>query len=164
MASTRTLKSPCPNPGLGKILGTRALTEFGDDPTRYATANARKNYPGTSPTTRQSGKKKTVLARHVPQDRLVDALSAQAFAALCASPDARAYYDQLHTRGAGHAGALRQPANRLVGTLHGCLTSRGLYDETTAWPYSLTSTRRLTSKRRGMSFFARLCASPSMRE
>ncbi len=122
-------------PGLGMILGARVLAEFGDDPKRYASAKARKNYAGTSPITRQSGKKKTVLARYVHQDRLVDALSWQAFAALSASPGARAYYDRLRARGAGHAGALRQLANRLVGILHGCLASRTLYDETTAWSH-----------------------------
>jgi hypothetical protein len=81
-----------------------------------------------------------VLARHIHQDRLVDALSAQAFAALTASPGARAYYDRLRARGAGHAGALRQLANRLVGILHGCLTSRTLYDETTAWSHHSQAT------------------------
>jgi hypothetical protein len=36
-------------PGLGVILGARVLAEFGDDPDRYATAKARKNYAGTFP-------------------------------------------------------------------------------------------------------------------
>ena len=45
-------------PGLGEILGARELGEFGDDPYRYASAKARKNYAATSPVTRQSGKKK----------------------------------------------------------------------------------------------------------
>jgi hypothetical protein len=121
-------------PGLGAILGARVLAEFGDDPHRYATAKARKNYAATSPITRKSGKKKTVLARYVHNDRLRDALDRQAFAALSASPGARAYYDQLRARGAGHQAALRQLANRLVGILHGCLKTRTLYDETTAWP------------------------------
>ena len=44
-------------PGLGPILGARVLAEFGDDPHRYASAKARKNYAGTSPITRASGKK-----------------------------------------------------------------------------------------------------------
>ena len=39
-------------PGLGPILSTRVLAEFGDDPHRYASAKARKNYAGTSPITR----------------------------------------------------------------------------------------------------------------
>ena len=50
------------------------LAEFGDAPARYASAKCRKNYAATSPITRQSGKKKTVLARYVHNDRLVDAL------------------------------------------------------------------------------------------
>lgn len=44
-------------PGLGVVLGARVLAEFGDDNARYADARARKNYAGTSPITRQSGKK-----------------------------------------------------------------------------------------------------------
>jgi transposase len=121
-------------PGLGPILGARVLAEFGDDPCRYADAKARKNYAATSPITRASGKKKVVLARFVHQDRLVDALMTQAFSALRASPGARAYYDKQRARGLGHNPALRQPANRLVGILHGCLKTRTLYDEDTAWP------------------------------
>lgn len=42
------------------------------------------------------------MARHVHNDRLRDALDGQALAALSASPGARAYYDQLRARGAGH--------------------------------------------------------------
>ncbi|MBK5287086.1 MAG: transposase, partial [Acidimicrobiia bacterium] len=38
-------------PGLGVILGARALGEFGDDPDRYANPKSRKNYAGTSPRT-----------------------------------------------------------------------------------------------------------------
>jgi len=110
------------------------LAEFGDDKNRYADARARKNYAGTSPITRASGKKKTVIARYVHNDRLIDALGAQAFSALGASPGARAYYKDLRQRGTGHRAALRQLANRLVGILHGCLKTGTVYDEATAWP------------------------------
>jgi hypothetical protein len=71
----------------------------------------------------------------VHNDRLIDALMAQAFSALNASPGARAYYDQLKARGAEHNAALRQLANRLVGILHGCLKTRTCYDEATAWSH-----------------------------
>jgi hypothetical protein len=64
---------------------------------------------------------------------IVDALNRQAFAALRASPGARTYYDQLRARGVGYHAALRQLGNRLVGILHGCLTSGTVYDEATAW-------------------------------
>jgi hypothetical protein len=83
--------------------------------------------------TRASGKKKTVTARYVHNGRLVDALNAQAFSALSASPGARAFYDQQRAKGHGHNDALRRLANRLVGILHGCLKTRTLYDEDTAW-------------------------------
>ena len=122
-------------PGLGAVLGARVLAEFGDDPARYACAKARKNYAGTSPITRASGKTKIVAARYVHNDRLIDALMTQAFAALNASPGARAYYDQLRARGATNNAALRQLANRLVGILHGCLKTRTRYDEATAWSH-----------------------------
>lgn len=121
-------------PGLGPILGARVLAEFGDDPNCYASAKARKNYAGTSPITRRSGKSKYVMARYVHNDRLRDALRLQAFAALGQSPGARAYYDDLRGRGTGHEAALRQLASRLVGILHGCLKNRTPYDETIAWP------------------------------
>jgi transposase len=120
-------------PGLGPVLGARVLAEFGDDPHRYRDGKARRNYAATSPITRASGKKKAVMARFVHNDRLVDALNAQAFAALNASPGARAYYDDLRARGIEHNDALRRLANRLVGILHGCLKTGTLYDEATAW-------------------------------
>jgi transposase len=120
-------------PGMGKVLGARVLGEFGDDPRRYRDGKARRNYAATSPLTRASGKKKVVAARFVHNDRLVDALNAQAFAALGASPGARAFYDELRARKIEHNDALRRLANRLVGILHGCLKTGTLYDEATAW-------------------------------
>jgi len=122
-------------PGLGMILGARVLGEFGDDSHRYTDAKARKNYAGTSPITRASGKKTVVLARYARNKRLGDAVHQWAFCALTASPGARSYYDTLRARGAGHHAALRQLGNRLVGILHGCLKTRTTYNETTAWAH-----------------------------
>jgi transposase len=122
-------------PGIGAVLGARVLGEFGDDPARYADGKCRRNYAGTSPLTRASGKKKVVAARFIHNDRLVDALNAQAFASLNASPGARALYDELRARGIEHNDALRRLANRLVGILHGCLKTRTCYDEATAWSH-----------------------------
>ena len=125
-------------PGLGEILGARELGEFGDDAHRYASAKARKNYAATSPVTRQSGKKKIVMARFVRNDRLADALHRQAQSALIASPGARAYYDEQRARGLDHDAALRALSNRLVGILHGCLKTGTLYDEAKAWSHRVT--------------------------
>ncbi len=126
-------------PGIAEIPGARQLGEFGDDPHRYASARARKNYAATSPVTRQSGKKKIVLARFIRNDRLADALHRQAQSALRASPGARAFYDEQRGRGLDHNAALRALSNRLVGILHGCLKTRTLYDEATAWSHRVTT-------------------------
>jgi hypothetical protein len=119
-------------PGMGDIIGARVLGEFGDDPNRYVGGKARKNYAATSPITLASGKKKVVAARFIHNDRLVDALNSQAFAAQGASPGAHAFYDELRAKGTEHDDALRLLANRLVGILHGCLKTRTLYDEAVA--------------------------------
>jgi hypothetical protein len=81
------------------------------------------------------------MARYVHNDRLVDALGLQAFAALRGSPGARRYYDQLRARGVGHRAALRQLGNRLVGILHGCLTTGTAYDEHIAWAHHQEQTQ-----------------------
>jgi hypothetical protein len=128
-------------PGMGAILGARVLAEFGDDPCRYADGKARRNYAGTSPITRASGKRKIVAARYIRNDWLIDALRAQAFTALHASPGARAFYDQQRANGHDHEDALRRLANKLVGILHGCLKTRTLYDEQTAWGHRANLTQ-----------------------
>ncbi len=122
-------------PGLGTILGARVLAEFGDDPNRYANAKCRKNYAGTSPITRASGKHRVVLARYARNKRLADACQQWRSAALTTSPGARMFYDQHRSAGDTHHRALRALGNRLVGLLHGCLDHNTLYDEHTAWAH-----------------------------
>jgi transposase len=120
-------------PGLGAVLGARILSEFGDDTNRYADARSRKNYAGTSPITRASGKSSAVIARFVRNRRLADACNRWAFASLSSSPGSRRYYDELRAKGKTHSQALKALSNRLVGILHGCLQHRSTYNETTAW-------------------------------
>ncbi len=128
-------------PGLGTVLGARALGEFGDDPHRYTSAKSRRNYAGTSPITVASGRKRAVLARHVRNRRLYDALDQWAFCSLTRSPGARAFYDQKRAAGDLHHQALRALANRLVGILHGCLKHQTPYNEHTAWAHRTTIDR-----------------------
>ena len=127
-------------PGLGVILGARVLGEFGDDPNRYTTAKSRKNYAGTSPLTIASGKKRAVLARHVRNRRLYNAIDQWAFCALSNSDGCRAFYDEHRAAGDLHHQALRALGNRLVGILHGCLHHRALYNEHTAWGHRYPTT------------------------
>lgn len=122
-------------PGLGMILSARVLAEFGDDPNRYDSAKSRKNYAGTSPITRASGKMHVVLARYARNKHLGDACYIWAFASLTKSPGARAYYDEQRAKGSTHNKALRALANRLVGIFHGCLQHHTPYDEQIAWSH-----------------------------
>lgn len=122
------------HPGLGSTLGARVLGEFGDDPTRYLDARARRNYAGTSPITKASGTRRVVLARFARNERLADACHLWAFTSLQTSAGARRYYDLQRGRGKTHNQALRALGNRLVGILHGCLKHRELYREEVAWP------------------------------
>lgn len=122
-------------PGLGTKLAARLLGEFGDAPNRFIDARSRKNYAGTSPITRASGRSHIVIARRTRNTRLADTCHQWAFAALSHSPGARAFYDQRRTRGDSHNRALRALSNRLVGIAHGCLTHRTRYDEHTAWSH-----------------------------
>ncbi len=122
-------------PGLGVVLGARVLGEFGDDPNRYADAKSRRNYAGTSPITRASGTKRVVLARHVRNRRLADAIDQWAFCSITSSPGCRDFYDQRRAKGDLHHQALRALGNRLVGILHGCLRHGTPYDEHIAWSH-----------------------------
>jgi hypothetical protein len=132
-------------PGLGDVLGARVLGEFGDDPERYADAKSRRNYAGTSPITVASGKKRAVLARHIRNRRLYDAIDQWAFCSLSVSPGCRAYYDQRRAAGDRHHQALRALGNRLVGILHGCLRHRTRYDEHTAWGHRHPATNKIAA-------------------
>ncbi|HXA90039.1 MAG TPA: IS110 family transposase [Mycobacterium sp.] len=122
-------------PGLGVVLGARVLGEFGDDPNRYTDAKSRRNYAGTSPLTVASGKKRTVLARHVRNRRLYDGVDQWALCALTTSPGARTFDDQRRAADDTHHQALRALGNRLVGILHGCLRHHTTYSEYTAWAH-----------------------------
>ncbi len=56
-----------------------------------------------------------------------------AFAALTASPGARAHYDRRKASGDRHIAAQRNLFNQPIGILHHCLQTRQRYDETTAF-------------------------------
>jgi transposase len=121
-------------PGLGVVLGARVLSEFGDDPTRFADADSRRRYAGTAPITKASGKTRVVQMRRARNARLSDTCRMWAFTALSRSPGARAYYQRRRAAGDGHEAALRRLASKLLGQLHVCLARRQNYREEVAWP------------------------------
>ena len=121
-------------PGLGELTGARVLAELGDDRSRFADARGVKAYAGAAPVTRASGKRLQVPARKVKNQRLAAVGYVWAFAALTASPGARAHYDRRKHAGDRHAAAQRNLFNRLLGMLHHCLATRQTYSEAKAFP------------------------------
>jgi transposase len=121
-------------PGLGPLTGARVLAEIGDDRSRFQDARGLKAYAGSAPITRASGKTRSVTHRRVKNNRLAAAGYTWAFAALTASPGARAHYDRRRGHGDRHTAAQRNLFNRLLGCLHHCLSTGQHYDETTAFP------------------------------
>jgi transposase len=121
-------------PGLGALTGARVLAEIGDDRSRFQDARGLKAYAGSAPVTRASGKSRSVTHRRVKNNRLAAAGYTWAFAALTASPGARAHYDRRRDAGERHTAAQRNLFSRLLGCLHHCLATGQHYDETTAFP------------------------------
>jgi transposase len=121
-------------PGLGSLTGARVLAEIGDDRSRFTDARALKAYAEAAPVTRASGKSLTVMHRKVKNQRLAGVGYLWAFAALTASPGARAHYDRRKAGGDRHIAAQRNLFNRMIGILHHCLTTRTKYDENAAFP------------------------------
>ncbi len=121
-------------PGIGALTGARVLAEIGDDRSRFQDARGLKAYAGAAPITKASGKSRSVTQRRVKNNRLAAAGYTWAFAALTASPGARAHYDRRRDAGDRHTAAQRNLFNRLLGCLHHCLQSGQRYDEATAFP------------------------------
>ena len=134
-------------PGIGALTGARVLAEIGDDRSRFKDARGLKAYAGSAPITRASGKSRSVTHRRVKNNRLAAAGYTWAFAALTASPGARAHYDRRRDAGDRHAAAQRNLFNRLLGCLHHCLATGQHYDEATAFPgQAATPDRSLTQE------------------
>jgi transposase len=127
-------------PGLGMLAGARALAEIGDDRSRFADAKALKAYAGAAPVTRASGKSHHVMHRKVKNQRLAAVGYIWSFAALTASPGARAHYDRRKAGNERHVAAQRNLFNRLLGMLHHCLQNNIPYNEAIAFPTAAANT------------------------
>jgi hypothetical protein len=92
--------------------------------------------------TRASGKTTAVLHRRVKNQRLASVGYIWAFAALTASPGARAHYDRRKSAGDRHIAAQRNLFNRLLGCLHHCLATGQNYDEQIAFPTDKPTTEK----------------------
>jgi transposase len=134
-----------PAPGLGPVLAARVLGEIGDDRARFEGAENLRSFAGTAPITRASGKSKVVRTRYIRNRRLADACHWWAFAAISASPGARAHYDHRRANGDSHNAALRNLANKLLGRLWWCLQNNEPWNDTAAWRRPETQQRSVAA-------------------
>jgi len=132
-------------PGLGMITAARALAEIGDDPSRLTDAKALKAYAGAAPVTRASGKSHYVMHRKVKNQRLAAVGYVWAFAALTASPGARAHCDRRRAGNERHVAAQRNLFNRLPGMVYHCLQNSIPYNEDVAFPTAATNAPALAT-------------------
>lgn len=116
-------------PGVGPVLGSRLISEFGDDPGRYPTAAARRRYAGTAPVTKASGQSRVVLMRRARSERLSDTCREWAFNAIGKSAGAEAYYRARRAAGDRHKSALRRLGSKLLGH---CTTACRTWSPTTS--------------------------------
>jgi transposase len=126
-------------PGVGQVTAARVLAEIGDDRTRFTNARSLRAYAGSAPITRASGKSLIIKQRKVKNQRLAAAGYTWTFAALTASPEARAHDDRRRAHGDGHPAALRNLFNRFLSQLHHCLATGTHYDPTRAFPEATTT-------------------------
>jgi hypothetical protein len=73
------------------------------------------------------------MHRRVKNQRLASVGYLWAFAALTASPGARAHYDRRKAADDRHVAAQRNLFNRMLGILHHCLATGTKYDEHAAF-------------------------------
>jgi hypothetical protein len=85
------------------------------------------------------------MHRKVKNQRLAAVGYVWSFAALTASPGARAHYDRRREGNERHVAAQRNLFNRLLGMLYHCLQNDMPYNEATALPTAATNAPALTA-------------------
>jgi hypothetical protein len=113
-------------PGLADSTGARILAEIGDDRSRFADARA-------------SGRSISITHRHIKNNRLANVGWMWGFTAASNYGPARQHYRKRREHGDRHAAATRHLFNKLLGQLHHCLQHGQAFDETKAFPASLSA-------------------------
>jgi transposase len=119
-------------PGAGPNLSARLLATFGDDRSRFPTAESVQRLTGIAPVTKQSGKKRHVHRRFTK--RTCPHFEHQSFIewvgqTILKPGWARAYWKQQREKKVGHWAIMRALAYKWIRILHRCWTDRVPYDE-----------------------------------
>jgi transposase len=118
-------------PRSGTIRAARLLAEIGDARGRFPTRDSLTCLAGVAPSTRQSGKVKSVTFRWGADKQLRDALCDFAGDSRRASPWAASLYDQAIARGCDHPHAVRILARAWAHVIWRCWQDHAPYDPAT---------------------------------
>ena len=116
-------------PGAGVQLAPRLLVAFGEDRSRYATADALCRYAGIAPVTERSGNKSWVHWRYSCPKFLRQNFIEWTNETIRFSFWARAFYQQQRENGKTHQTAIRALAFKWIRILWRCWQERRPYDE-----------------------------------
>jgi transposase len=130
------LLTPARGAGIGAISGL--IAEMGDDPHRFATADALMAFAGSAPAIDQSGGRSSVRRRDVKGNALHQCVRHWASSASNHEPGARHYYWTIRSRGSKHEHALRKVMNKLLRGVHVCVTTGTVWDDQRIWGTPLT--------------------------
>jgi transposase len=115
-------------PRSGTVRAARLLAEIGDARGRFPTPDSLAGLAGVAPSTRQSGKVKTVIFRWGADKQLRDALCDFAADTRHVNPWAAQLYDQARARGHRHQHAVRILARAWAGIIWRCWQEDTPYD------------------------------------
>jgi transposase len=117
-------------PRSGRVRAARLLGEIGDCRARFPTPEALACLAGAAPSTRQSGKLRTVNFRWACDKQLRDAVTDFANDTRHANPWAADLYNRARTRGHDHAHAVRILARAWLFVIWHCWQNNTAYDPT----------------------------------
>lgn len=116
-------------PGAGQQLAPRLLVAFGEDRSRFSSAEALCRYAGIAPVTERSGNKQWVHWRYSCPRFLRQTFVEWASESIRFSFWARAFYQLQRERGKTHQMAVRSLAFKWIRVLFRCWQERTPYDE-----------------------------------
>jgi len=118
-----------PLPGAGAVLAPRLLAAFGEDRSRYPSAEEVQNHSGIAPVTKRSGQMEWVHWRWQCPKFLRQTFVEWAAQTINKSAWAGAYYRQQCAKGSSHQAAVRSLAFKWIRILYRCWQDRTPYDE-----------------------------------